>query len=224
MANNRLSMRKITETLRLHHECGRSNRDISRAIGASPTTVCDYLRRAKAASLGYPLPEGMDDLALELRLFPPVVPSDVVRSEPDWVWAHREMRKRSVTLALLWQEYKAAHPEGYQYSWFCERYRQWFGKLSVTMRQTHTPGEKLFVDYAGQTLPIVDGLTGEIRHAQLFVAILGASNYTFGLSHLDTAAIRLDRLPCARLRVHWGRDGNPGTRQPQVRRQASLLL
>jgi len=179
MANNRLSMRKITETLRLHHECGRSNRDISRAIGASPTTVCDYLRRAKAASLGYPLPDGMDDLALELRLFPPVVPSDVVRSEPDWVWAHREMRKKSVTLELLWQEYKAAHPEGYQYSWFCERYRQWFGKLSVTMRQTHTPGEKLFVDYAGQTLPIVDGLTGEIRHAQLFVAVLGASNYTF---------------------------------------------
>ena len=101
MANNGLFMRKITETLRLHHECGRSNRDISRAIGASPTTVCDYLRRAKAASLGYPLPDGMDDLALELRLFPPAVPSDVVRSEPDWVWAHREMRKKSVTLELL---------------------------------------------------------------------------------------------------------------------------
>ena len=83
MANNRLSMREITETLRLHHECGRSNRDISRAIGALPTTVCDYLRRAKAAGLGYPLPDGMDNPALELRLFPPAVPSDVVRSEPD---------------------------------------------------------------------------------------------------------------------------------------------
>src|SRR5690606_17334422 len=140
MTNNRLSMRKITETLRLHFECGRSNREISRAIGASPT---------------------------------------VVRSEPDWVWAHREMRKKSVTLELLWQEYKAAHPDGYQYSWFCERYRQWVGKLSVTMRQTHTPGEKLFVDYAGQTLQIIDGLTGEVRYAQLFVAVLGASNYTF---------------------------------------------
>jgi transposase len=89
------------------------------------------------------------------------------------------MRKKSVTLELLWQEYKAAHPDGYQYSWFCERYREWAGKLSVTMRQTHTPGEKLFVDYAGQTLPIIDGLTGEIRPAQLFVAVLGASNYTF---------------------------------------------
>src|SRR5690606_12116075 len=179
MTNNRLSMRKITETLRLHFECGRSNREISRAIGASPTTVCDYLRRAKAAGLSYPLPEGMGDLALERRLFPPVVPSDVVRSEPDWVWAHREMRKKSVTLELLWQEYKAAHPDGYQYSWFCGRYRQWVGKLSVTMRQTHTPGEKLFVDYAGQTLQIIDGLTGEVRYAQLFVAVLGASNYTY---------------------------------------------
>ena len=179
MANNRLSMRKITETLRLHFECGRSNRDISLAIGASPTTVGDYLRRAKAAGLSYPLPDGLDEHALELRLFPPAVPSDVVRPEPDWIWAHREMRKKSVTLELLWQEYKAAHPDGYQYSWFCERYRQWVGKLSVTMRQTHTPGEKLFVDYAGQTLPIIDGLTGEIRHAQLFVAVLGASNYTF---------------------------------------------
>jgi len=172
-------MRKITETLRLHYECGRTHREISRAIGASPTTVGDYLRRAKVAGLSYPLPDGLDESALELRLFPPVVPSDVVRPEPDWVWAHREMRKKSVTLELLWQEYKAAHSDGYQYSWFCERYRQWVGKLSVTMRQTHTPGEKLFVDYAGQTLPIIDGLTGEIRHAQLFVAVLGASNYTF---------------------------------------------
>jgi len=172
-------MRKITETLRLHFECGRSNREISRAIGASPTTVCDYLRRAKAAGLGYPLPDGLDEQALERRLFPPIVPADVIRPEPDWVWAHREMRKKSVTLELLWQEYKAAHPDGYQYSWFCERYRQWVGKLSVILRQTHTPGERLFVDYAGQTLPVIDGRTGEIRHAQLFVAVLGASNYTF---------------------------------------------
>lgn len=92
---------------------------------------------------------------------------------------HRELRKKSVTLDLLWQEYKADHPDGYRYSWFCEHYRQWAGKLSVSMRQTHTPGEKLFVDYAGQTLPIIDGATGEIRQAQLFVAVLGASNYTY---------------------------------------------
>jgi transposase len=179
MANNRLSMRKITESLRLHYECGRTQREISRAIGASPTTVGEYLRRAKAAGLSYPLPSGLDEPSLERRLFPPVVSSDVIRPEPDMVWMHKEMRKKSVTLELLWQEYKTDHPDGYQYSWFCECYRQWVGKLSVTMRQTHTPGEKLFVDYAGQTLPIIDGLTGEISQAQLFVAVLGASNYTF---------------------------------------------
>jgi len=179
MANNRLSMRKITEALRLHYECGRTQREISRAIGASPTTVGEYLRRAKAAGLGYPLPAELDESALEQRLFPPPVPADVVRAEPDWVMVHSELRKKSVTLELLWQEYKSNHPDGYRYSWFCEHYRLWAGKLSVSMRQTHTPGEKLFVDYAGQTMPVIDGSSGEIRQAQLFVAVLGASNYTF---------------------------------------------
>jgi transposase len=179
-------MRKITEALRLHHECNRSHREIV-VIGASPTTVGQYLRRAREAGIGYPLPDGLDEAALESRLFPPEVSADVVRSEPDWSQVHRELRKKSVTHDLLWQEYKADHPDGYRYSWFCDHYRQWAGKLSVSMRQTHTPGEKLFVDYAGQTLPIIDGITGEIRQAQLdvatsrivFVAVLGASNYTY---------------------------------------------
>lgn len=179
MANCRLSMRKITEALRLHHESNRPHREIARAIGASPTTVGQYLRRAREAGIGYPLPADLDEAALESRLFPAAVPADVVRPEPDWTQVHRELRKKSVTLDLLWQEYKADHPDGYRYSWFCEHYRQWAGKLSVSMRQTHTPGEKLFVDYAGQTLPIIDGATGEIRQAQLFVAVLGASNYTY---------------------------------------------
>ncbi len=179
MANNRLSMRKITEALRLHFEHARTNREIAQAIGTSPTTVGQYLRRAREAGITYPLPEGLDDAAIESRLFPPVVSAEVVRFEPDWAKVHQEMRGKSVTLDLLWQEYKAQHPDGYRYSWFCERYRKWAGKLSVSMRQTHTPGEKLFVDYAGQTLPIIDGATGEIRQAQLFVAVLGASNYTY---------------------------------------------
>ncbi|MEQ1916478.1 MAG: IS21 family transposase [Gallionella sp.] len=179
MANNRLSMRKITEALRLHFECGRTQREISRAIGASPTTVGEYLRRAKAAGFSYPLPAELDETAVEQRLFPPPVPVDVVRAEPDWVKVHNELRKKSVTLELLWQEYKSDNPDGYRYSWFCEHYRLWAGKLSVSMRQTHTPGEKLFVDYAGQTMPVIDGSSGEIRQAQLFVAVLGASNYTF---------------------------------------------
>ena len=109
-------------------------------------------------------------LAALVQVMPPV---------SDWAWVHREIRKKSVTLDLLWQEYKADHSDGYLYSWFCDHYRQWAGKLSVSMRQTHTPGEKLFVDYVGETLPITDGATGEIRQAQLFVAVLGASNSTY---------------------------------------------
>lgn len=179
MANNRLSMRKITEVLRLYHECSRSHREIATAIGSSPTTVGNYLRRAQQAGITYPLPAGITDDEINARLFPPLLPADIVRSEPDWQWVHRELRKKSVTLDLLWQEYKSDHPDGYRYSWFCEQYRTWAGRLPVTMRQTHTPGEKLFVDYAGQTVPIIDGMSGEIRQAQIFVAVLGASSYTY---------------------------------------------
>ncbi|KAI3479615.1 hypothetical protein L1887_58342 [Cichorium endivia] len=98
---------------------------------------------------------------------------------PDWSWAHAELRCPGVTLALLWQEYRLAHPQGFQYSWFCEHYRLWAAKVDVVMRQEHRAGEKLFVDYAGQTAPIIDRQTGEIRQAQIFVAVLGASSYTF---------------------------------------------
>ena len=130
-------MRKITEALRLHFEHNRTNREIAQAIGVSPTTIGMYLRRAREAGIDYPLPEGVDNAVIETRLFPPAVPVNVIRLEPDWVKVHQEMRKKSVTLDLLWQEYKAEHPDGYRYSWFCEHYRQWAGKLSVTMRQTH---------------------------------------------------------------------------------------
>jgi len=194
-------MRKITEALRLHFGHGRTNREIALVIGTSPTTVGEYLRRARVAGIGYPLPAGLDDAAIESRLFPPVVSAEVIRLEPDWVWVHREMRKKSVTLDLLWQEYKADHSDGYLYSWFCDHYRQWAGKLSVSMRQTHTPGEKLFVDYAGQTLPITDGAAGEIRQAQLFVAVLGASNYTYA---------EASRFDCALNQSSgFGWEGNP---------------
>jgi len=172
-------MRKIAEVLRLHHECGRSQREIADVVGASPTTVGEYLRRASRAGIGYPLPAGLDETALQARLFPPVLPRNVERAEPDWPTIHRELGRKHVTLDLLWQEYKAEHTDGYRYSAFCQHYREWVGKLAVSMRQTHAPGEKLFVDYAGTTLSVIDPDTGEIRPAQLFVAVLGASNYTF---------------------------------------------
>ena len=179
MANSRLSMRKILDVLRLSLESGRSHREIARAINASPTTVGDLLRRAKLYGITWPLPAGLSEPALEAQLYPPTAPSNQARPDPDWPIVHRELRRKGVTLDLLWQEYKAEYPTGYRYSGFCALYRQWVGRLSLSLRQTHTPGEKLFVDYAGQTVPITDPTSGEIRPAAIFVAVLGASNYTY---------------------------------------------
>ena len=180
MAFKRLSMRKIHRVLRLFFEAGLSIRAIARSLQASPSTVGDYIRRARTAGLSWPLPERLDERALEARLFPVAqVSARVERVTPDWAQVHAERRRKGVTLALLWQEYKAEHPEGLQYSQFCERYRAWRQRLDVVMRQTHRAGEKLFVDYAGHRVPVVERVTGELRKAQVFVAVLGASNYTF---------------------------------------------
>lgn len=179
MAFNRLSMRKILEVLRLHHEGGRSRREIARSINASPTTVGEMLLRAEQAGVTWPLSAGISEAALEAQLYPPTAPSNRARPEPDWPAVHRELRRKGVTLDLLWQEYKAEHPDGYRYSGFCDHYRHWVGRLAVSLRQTHAPGEKLFLDYVGPTVPIVDPMTGEIRQAAIFVAVLGASNYTY---------------------------------------------
>ena len=172
-------MRKIEEVLRLHFECGRNNREISQSVQASPTTVGDYLRRAKLAGIGWPLPAGMTERELEARLFPTLLSSKVKRPEPDWATIHREQGKKGITLDLLWQEYREQHPDGYQYSAFCKYYLNFSRSLPVTMRQSHAPGERLFVDYSGQTVPVIDPATGEVRQAQIFVAVLGASNYTY---------------------------------------------
>lgn len=172
-------MRKIREVLRLRFAAALSGRAIARSLRVSPSTVEDYVRRAEVAGLGWPVPESVDDAALERRLFPTPPPSGTSRPLPAWSDVHRELRRKSVTLALLWQEYKATHPEGLQYSRFCEQYRAWAGKLDVVMRQEHRAGERMFVDYAGQTVPVVDPETGELRQAQVFVAVLGASSYTF---------------------------------------------
>jgi transposase len=173
-------MRKIKEVLRLKWAQGLSNRQIAKTCGIARPTVGEYLRRATEAGLAWPLPPDLDEAALERQLFPPPpsLPAQA-RGVPDWALVHQELKRKGVTLFLLWQEYRETHPEGYQYSWFCDHYRAWQGKLDVVMRQDHRAGEKLFVDYAGQTMPVVDRNTGEIREVQIFVAVLGASSYTY---------------------------------------------
>jgi transposase len=173
-------MRKIRETLRLHHDSGLGQRPIARCLNISRTTVADYLHRAKVASLCWPLPEELTDQKLYNLLFPPAAPVPALdRPLPDCPYLHNELKRKGVTLMLLWEEYIAEHPHGYRYSYFCDLYRTWARKLKISMRQTHKAGEKLFVDYAGHTLPIVNPHTGEISEAQIFVAVLGASSYTF---------------------------------------------
>ncbi len=173
-------MRKIKEVLRLHFESGLGQRPIGRCLGLSRTTVGDYLRRAKEAGLVWPLPEKLTDQQLYHQLFPPAVSvSTTDRPVPDYVYLHTELKRKGVTKMLLWEEYQSDNPHAYSYSQFCELYRRWSRKLKLSMRQIHKAGEKLFVDYAGHTLPIINPSTGEIRDAQIFVAVMGASNYTF---------------------------------------------
>jgi transposase len=173
-------MRKIKEVLRLHFEHRHSARQIAKSCGIARSTVKEYLDRLQKATIPWPLPTEWDDASLENRLFPPVplIPPEK-RQMPSLEYLHQERKKKGVTLQLLWHEYKEANPDGYQYSQFCELYRQWVEKLDVCLRQEHRAGEKLFVDYAGQTLPIYDPQTGTTHEAYLFVATLGASSYTF---------------------------------------------
>jgi transposase len=173
-------MRKIRDVLRLTHALGMSRRLVGEATGIGKTAVGEYVRRAAVAGLSWPIPDGIDDAELERRLFPPTdASSSAVRPEPDWSHIHAELKQRGVTLALLWQEYRAEHAQGYVYSWFCERYSTWRKCISPTMRQIHVAGEKLFVDWAGDTIPVFDAATGEEHRAHIFVAALGASNYTY---------------------------------------------
>ncbi len=176
----RLSMRMIREVLRLKFECGLSDRQIAKSTGIARSSIGDYVWRFQDSGLVWPLSAAMQELDLESCLFPPPssMPTDQ-RPVPDWLWVHQELRRKGVTLLLLWQEYKAAHPEGFQYSWFCDAYQAWWGRRDLVMRQTHRAGEKLFVDFCGMTVPLTDRQTGEIRPAQIFVAVMGASNYTY---------------------------------------------
>ena len=153
-------MRKIREVLRLAFGVGLALRKIERSMGISHATASSYVTRARAADLSWPLPESLDDTALDRLLFPKPAPSGGVRPLPDWAYVHLELRRKSVTKMLLWEEYRRANPNGYQLSRFYELYSEWSGKVDLVMRQDHRAGEKLFVDYAGQTVPIVDRRTG----------------------------------------------------------------
>jgi transposase len=180
MPAERLPMRHVREVLRLKHACGHSDRQIAASVGISRYTVAEYLRRAALIGITWPVSPDLDDAALDRRLFaPPFNPDAAATPKPDWARIHTELRRAGVTLFLLWEEYRAEHVDGYGYSWFCSRYAAWRGRLSPTMRQTHLPGERVFVDYAGQTVDVIDASTGDVRTAQIFVAALGASNYTY---------------------------------------------
>ena len=181
MPAERTSMRQVREIVRLH-EAGVSTRQIGIRVGVAASTVRLTLRRVAAAGLSEGVERGQTDAALEARLFAAAGTRTGHRRhvEPDWAAIHRELRRKHVTLTILWDEYIACHPDGYRYSRFCELYRSWERRVSVTMRQAHRAGEKLFVDYAGDTVPIViDRLTGRTRPAQIFVAVLGASAFLY---------------------------------------------
>ena len=185
MAKMRLTMRKIKDILRLRHEAGLSYRGIAQSLNIGYGTVVDYLTRAKQAGLSWPIPEDLCERDLGRLLFPTQPVTGQRRfAEPDFPAIHLELKNKTMTKQLLWQEYRQQHPEdGYSYAQFCHRYKAWLGRQQRSMRQSHRAGEKLFVDYCGPTLIVVNPDTGEARTAQVFVAVLGASNYTFACAH-----------------------------------------
>ena len=205
------SMRKIREILRLGLGCGMGHREIARSCKISHVTAGKYLERAKEAELTREQIEEMDDAGLmNVLRITRGRPQGGLRPEPDWKYIHEELRKKGVTLQLLWEEYKAIYPEGYQSSQFCERYKRWKKTIQVSLRQVYKAGEKMFVDYAGQTVPIIDRLTGKIKEAEIFVAVLGASNYTYAEAQEDQRVNRPRthgmRGPEQRMMSIWMRD------------------
>jgi transposase len=175
----KLSMRKISEILRQRFDLKRSYRDVARSLNISTSTVADYLARAKVAGIAWPLPEGITDQALYDLLFLPTKKSEEIINYPNWEYIHRELRKKGMTLRLLWREYRDQYTQGLGYSQFCHCYRQYAKSVSPVMRQVHKAGEKSFVDYAGMKMNWINPNTGEIKEAEIFVGCLGASQYIF---------------------------------------------
>ncbi|MFY7866376.1 IS21 family transposase, partial [Roseateles sp.] len=173
-------MSKIRQALQLLADSGLSTRQVAAALGVSKTTVSEIAMYARDAAVDWPLASTLSDEELQARLYPPPRPRSSTRVEPEYAALHQELKRPGVTLQLLWEEYRAGAGEhAYRYSAFCDKYRAWAKRLKRSMRQVHPGGERLFVDYAGQTVPIFDPASGEIRRAQVFVGVLGASNYTY---------------------------------------------
>ncbi len=180
-------MRKIKEVLRLRFELKLDQRQIARSCSIAVSTVHEYLKRAEAAGIGWPLPAGSNDSALERALYGATQRGrQATRQQPDFATIDEQLRRhKHVTLQLLWEEYRESHSDPYGYSRFCELYQRWRRKLDVVMRQDHKAGERMFVDWAGATIPIHDRITGAVSQAPLFVATLGASSYTYAEATRD---------------------------------------
>ena len=180
MPARRVRVRKIREILRLSWECGLSQRQVAGCCGAGKTTVVDCLARARRTGLDWRAATVLSDEELEGRLYPPAeVMAASERPLVDWAEVHTELKRKGVTLSLLWEEYRHQQPRGYRYSRYCQLYGQWRGRSDLSMRQLHRAGEKLFVDYSGSTVPVSEASTGQVREAQVFVAVWGASNYAY---------------------------------------------
>ena len=179
-ARRELTMRQIRHMLRLAHD-GVSAREIGQRLGIARSTVHDNIARAATAGLIWPLDEDLTDTVLEQRLFSHIGVKQGVRRrvEPDWPSMVREMRRPEVNLVILWEEYRDKEPGGYGYSRFCDLYREFERRLTPVMRQHHAAGDKVFVDYSGKRVPIVDPTTGVVTEAEIFVAVLGASSLTY---------------------------------------------
>ena len=179
MPTNRITMRQIRETLRLHLQAGLSYSEVGRTLKISKSVAGKYVSLARAAGVDWAMVQTLTDDELDARLYLPALPRSSHQLAPDFALVHQELKRAGVTLQLLWEEYAKDNPLAYKYTSFCVKYREWAMGLKRSMRQTHVAGEKLFIDYAGQTVAIIDAATGEITRAQIFVATLGASNYTY---------------------------------------------
>ena len=201
-------MRKVKEVLRLSFGLGLQQNEIARSCAIGQSTVHRYLQKAAAAGLTWPLAEDLDDRRLEELLFrkPAGRPSRNIRSLPDFGEVRRQLQThKHLTLQLIWEEYRQTQSDGYGYSRFCELYDRWHRQQDVVMRQEHRAGEKMFVDWAGDTIPLYDDRSGEVQRASLFVAVLGASTYTFACAtlsqNLDNTSWREWRVCCPAITI-----------------------